>query len=124
MNLLQRQKGMSTGGMLLTILAVLFAATVVMKLFPVYMDNFTVKSILESLDRQPGITKASTRNVKSSISKGFQTNMVRDISLDDVVVKKENGHLVVDINYERRVDLISNIDVVITFENNWTIKHQ
>ncbi len=124
MEVMRKQQGMTTGGMLLTVLAVLFAASVVMKLFPVYLDNYTIKSILESLDRQPEISKASPRQIKSTIAKNFQTNMIRDISLDQVVTKREEGMLVVDINYERRVDLIGNIDLVVTFENNWTTKYQ
>ncbi len=120
MDLMRKQQGMTTGGMLLTVLAVIFAATVVMKLFPIYLDNYSIKSILESLDREPEIASYSPKQLKNKIDKHFQTNMIRDIRMQDVKTKRENGMLVVDIDYERRVDLIGNIDLVVTFENNWT----
>ncbi|CAM3581564.1 DUF4845 domain-containing protein [Parendozoicomonas haliclonae] len=120
----RQQQGASTLGMLCIVIAAIFSVMVFFKLFPVYMDNYSVRSVLDSLDERSTIRQASAKEVKSWITKGFQVNGIRDIPTQDIKVRQEGAFLVADINYERRIDLISNVDVVLTFENSWKIKQQ
>ena len=120
----QSQRGASSFGLLCYTLAGLFVLMVLFKIAPVYMDNFSVGSVLNSLDDRTDIRKARPRDVKDWIAKGLQINAIRDIPGDAIKVRQEGAFLVADVNYERRVEFISNIDVVITFENSWKIKQQ
>ncbi len=124
MKLRQNQKGASALMMLCYVLAAMFVLMVGFKLGPVYMDNMTVNSVLSSLDERSDIRQASAKEVRDRIRKGFQVNAIRDLPSDVIKVYQEGAFLVADINYERRVDFISNIDVVLTFENSWKIKQQ
>ena len=119
-----RQRGASAFQFLCYTLASVFVILVGFKLLPVYMDNFSVKSVLSALDDRSEIRQARPKEVKIWISKGFQVNSIRDIPISAITVRQEGAFLVADVNYERRVDLISNIDVVLTFENSWKIKQQ
>ncbi|WP_281646007.1 DUF4845 domain-containing protein [Parendozoicomonas sp. Alg238-R29] len=124
MKTMQTQKGASALGVLCYTVAGLFCLMVLFKVAPVYMDNFSVRSVLDSLDERSNIRQARARDVRDWISKGFQVNGIRDIPGDAIQVRQEGAFLVADVNYERRIDFISNIDVVIIFENSWKIKQQ
>lgn len=122
MKLKKSQLGLTAFGWFLALTLCGFIVVTAMKLAPIYMDNFSVQKVLDSLDDRPSIAKASPRQVRSYISKGFTTNMIRDINAKDVVIKKENGFLTAKLKYEKREHLIKNIDIVLTFENSWKIK--
>ncbi len=119
-----RQRGASAFQFLCYTLAGVFGMLVLFKIMPVYMDNMSVKTVLNSLDDKSSIRQASPKEIRGWIGKGFQVNALRDIPTSAITVRQEGAFLVADVNYERRVDLISNIDVVLTFENSWKIKQQ
>ncbi|MTI14116.1 DUF4845 domain-containing protein [Sansalvadorimonas verongulae] len=120
----QSQCGASAFGFLCYTLAGVFTIMVLYKILPAYLENYSVKSIISSLDDRSDIHDARVRDVRGWINKGFLINGIRDIPEDAIKVRKKGDFLVADVNYERRVDLISNIDIVITFENSWKIKQQ
>jgi len=117
--MIKRQKGASGLSILFTIVVIVFFGATGLKLTPVYLDNFTVKGALDALDEQPGITKMSRSKIKSVLMKQLQINNVRNIKNEDIVVNKEKGRLTVNIDYEIRMDLIQNIDLLVSFENQF-----
>ncbi|MDE1460438.1 DUF4845 domain-containing protein [Spartinivicinus poritis] len=122
MKLKKSQLGLTAFGWFLALCVGGFAVVTVMKLAPIYMDNYAIQNVFDSLDERPGIAKSSPRQVRDYISKGFTTNMIRDVNVKDVVVKKESGFLSASLKYEKREHLVKNIDLVLTFENSWKIK--
>jgi len=117
--MIKRQKGASGLSILFTIVVIVFFGATGLKLTPVYLDNFTVKGALDALGEQPGITKMSRSKIKSVLMKQLQINNVRNIKNEDIVVNKEKGRLTVNIDYEIRMDLIQNIDLLVSFENQF-----
>ncbi|WP_163835045.1 DUF4845 domain-containing protein [Spartinivicinus ruber] len=122
MKLKKSQLGLTAFGWFLALCVGGFIVVTVMKLAPIYIDNYAVQKVFNSLDERPGIAKASPRKVRDYISKGFTTNMIRDFNAKDVVIKKESGFLSATLKYEKREHLVKNIDIVLTFENSWKIK--
>lgn len=116
---LQRQRGMGMLGMLLVILFGGLTITCAVKMLPFYVENWNIKSILGDLEEQfagnPGVKK---EDIAEKFSKRLYIDMVEQISMDDVIVKKEKGAYVVTANYEKRVNLFGNVDVVMVFDNN------
>ena len=121
---LEGQKGVSALEMLSYALVGGFALLVLIRLTPAYVDNYKVRAILSSLDERPTIRRSDPAEVTGWIRGGFQVNGLRDIPGEAVKVRREGAFLAAEINYERRIDLISNVDVVLSFENSWKIKQQ
>ena len=119
MRMFKRQQGASALGILFTITMVLFAASTAIKVTPLYTDNYTIKGALDALDEQPGITKMSSRKVSSLLMNSLRVNNVHNIKSEDIVIKKEKGRLTVNIDYEVRLDLVQNIDLLFSFENQF-----
>lgn len=119
MNLPTHQKGASLYNILLVFVFAGALVAVVMQVIPAYMDNMALRSALDSLDNQVGVTKMSKRKIKGILHKQLTVNNVRDLPLDEIVVKKEKGKLVVTFDYERRITLVQNISLLIGFENKY-----
>ena len=118
------QYGASVLQMLCYTIAGGFIIMAAFRLAPAYVDDFTVRSVLSALDERDSIHKASPKEVEGWIGKGFQVNGIRDVPASAIQVRRKGGFLVADVNYERRIDLFGNIDVVLSFENSWKIKQQ
>lgn len=95
-----------------------FVALVIIKLAPVYMENFQVRSVLQSLTQEPEITRATRTEVHKLVMRRFDVNDIRNVPPKAVRVKTQPGHVEVGIVYEVRVPLIANLDVVAKFNDS------
>ncbi|MRI34873.1 hypothetical protein EOPP23_17995 [Endozoicomonas sp. OPT23] len=121
---LRKQKGLSTLGLLVTILVLGFVVMLGMKMSPVYLDDYAVAKVLKSLDNRPGISEASRSEVREWVQKGLSTNRI-DLSRDELKITRDRKDGVsVDINYERRMHLMYNVDLVLTFKHYWNAESQ
>lgn len=110
------QKGMTAIGWLLVLGLIAFFALLTLRLVPLYLEFAKVTSVFESLQNESGITRMSKSEIVNLIQKRFSVNDVANVDPKDTKVSKDKGRLIVSINYERREHLISNIDVVATFD--------
>jgi hypothetical protein len=113
----QRQAGIGVVS-LISILAVLgFAAMVVLKLAPVYLENFQVKSILDSLNQERQVTRMGRTEVRKKVMRRFDVNDVKNVPPKAIEIKAQPNFLRVRIAYEVRVPMIGNLDVVAKFDD-------
>jgi len=110
------QKGMTAIGWLLVLGLIAFFTLITLRLVPAYLEFGKVTSVMESLANEPGITSKTKGEIVKIVTKRFEVNDVRQVDPKIIKVKKDKGVLHVSINYERREHLISNVDVVTTFE--------
>lgn len=117
MKLARRQLGV-TGLGWLTILALIgFFSLLIIKLVPIYMEHYSVKTVLESLRNEPLITKKTPAEVRKLIERRLKVNGVYNMSKEAVSIKKASGVLLVDITYEVQKNMAGNIDVLVSFSD-------
>lgn len=114
----RKQRGLSTLGILVVLLLGGFALTCLFKIGPLYLDNYFVRAALNSLDGER-IETMDNASIRRTVDRYFTVNNVRDVSARDVVVTRERDRVVVALDYERRVNLIGNLDVVVVFNNRF-----
>jgi Domain of unknown function (DUF4845) len=115
---LKKQRGLSSWGWLLTITAVGFVLTCSFKMGPVYLDNSFVVGALKSLaDSESDLKQLSNGVIRSKLNKMFAINNIRGDVTKQVKVVREKNRVLVNIDYETRVKLFYNVDVVMTFNN-------
>ncbi|WP_252180444.1 DUF4845 domain-containing protein [Endozoicomonas sp. 4G] len=119
-----RQKGLSTLGWLVAILVGGFIIMLALKVVPIYLDDYAIKKVLTSLDTRPDISEASAPQVREWLDKGLQTNRIQLAGEELSVLRDKGQPVAIAINYERRVHLIHNADLLLTFEHNWNAKSQ
>lgn len=116
---LKKQVGLSSLGMLFTLAAVGFLLTCAFKMGPAYLDNRFIVGALQSMaDSESDIAALSNGEIRSQLGKTFTVNNIRNINLNDVKVERKNSKVLININYEVRMPLFYNIDVVMTFANH------
>ena len=113
-----RQGGMTGTGWLVVLALIGFFAMLIIKLAPVYMEHFSVKTVLESLKEEPMITQKSVGEVRKMIQRRLKVNGVYEMSNDAIKIKKEGGVTNVDITYQVTKHMAGNVDVLISFSDN------
>lgn len=117
MKLPNQQRGMTGIGWLFMIAVILLVVMTVIKLAPVYIDQFNVSSVLSSLKSEPGIGDMSGGEVTNTIMKRLDINMVKDITRKDVYISQELNMRIIEIEYQVQRNLLGNVDVLIHFNN-------
>jgi hypothetical protein len=118
MKLPYRQRGMSALSMLIVLLVAVFFGTCVIKLAPIYIESKTIQGAVEStVEYAKGRRNVTPAEIKSKLAKLFQVNMVDILNPKDIKVTRKDGKITVDARYEKRVDLMFNIDVVVKFDH-------
>jgi len=109
------QRGMTAIGWLLVMGLIAFFTLITLRLVPLYLEYSKVVSVLESLTNEPGVGAKTRTEIIKLVSKRFDINDVRKVSPKLVKVSKDKGMTRISIEYERREHLMSNIDVVTSF---------
>ncbi|VAW78904.1 hypothetical protein MNBD_GAMMA13-1305 [hydrothermal vent metagenome] len=116
MNRWHRQNGMTAIGWLLMLGLIAFFTLITLRLVPLYLEFAKVTSTLDSLQNEPGITRKTRPEIVSMVRKRFDVDDVSTVSAKEIKIKKDKGVMTISIDYERREHLISNIDIVATFD--------
>ncbi len=117
----KKQQGMTGLGWMTVIFLICFFAFVGIKLLPVYMENYSVKSIIKAVKQEPNIAKKSAAAVRALINKRLLINGIRDIKKEHISIKKFAGVLSVKIEYEVRKPLFGNMDAVMSFKDEFEL---
>jgi len=115
-----RQDGMTYLGMLMLLIVVAFFAVVVIKVLPIYLENFKVKSSLDSLvqESKNNPVTLSPPELEKLLLNRLAVNDVDHVKKEDIKISKEGHNTVVVVDYEARVTLFDNLDLVARFPNN------
>ncbi len=115
---LKSQLGMGMSSWLVVIVIVGLVASQAFKIVPSYIDNQTLRSKLQELAITPeGIESKSVSELRSNLSNTLRINNIRDIPNDNIEVKRQDGRVIININYEKRIPMFFNVDVLLTFNN-------
>lgn len=112
---LGRQQGVSLILMLVLICVGVAAFTITVRLAPVYMEAWTVRAVINSLDKEHGLRGANAREITRALDRRFTINDVRSLRARDIEVRSVPGGMAVVADYEVRVALLGNIDGVVKF---------
>ncbi|TNE78054.1 MAG: DUF4845 domain-containing protein [Gammaproteobacteria bacterium] len=114
----KKQRGMSVLGILVLLAVVGFFLTVALKVGPLYLDNSFVKASLESLADE-NVHEMTDGAIRGQVWKFLDVNNVRDLDRDALKIVREKTRTLVTINYEKRVNFMGNVDVVVRFDNSY-----
>ena len=115
-----RQAGMSSIGLVSSIVLGLLLLTCTLKMVPAYIQNWNVQSVLdgvltEHLERATPLTKAE---IRSRINKRLNINQITALTSKQIDIEKTAEAYTIIADYEVRESLFSNIDVVMKFDNS------
>lgn len=117
-----RQSGASALTMMVMVLFFGGLLTLVIKLGPAYLDDVTIQEALESLDGTEGLSQMGPAQVRTLINKRLSVNNVRGFDAKNISVEKDGEFVVINVDYEVRNNLFSNVDTVVHFKHEYEMK--
>jgi len=118
MKSIHRQRGMTPIGWILVFLLIAFFTLIALKLVPIYLDSFTIGSVISDLRKEPGIAAKTPREVTAIIRKRLDINMVKGVTPDDIIVEKLGDTMSISADYEVRENIMGNVDIVVSFSKS------
>lgn len=111
------QEGMTTLGWLFVLALIGFAATVAVKLTPVYLEHYSVKGALSGLKADAATIDGGPRGLEASLLKRLNVNSVYSVGRDDIEIKRSRVGYQVIVSYQRKVPFVANIDFLVSFHD-------
>jgi hypothetical protein len=110
-----RQKGMSTVGMITIVGVFGFLVVGFFTIFPMYYDNIKLQSALESIQNDTTVDAKSKQAIWNSLKKRLYINEVKSITKDNVKMLRKNGKTTITVSYETRDTFVGNLFIGATF---------
>ncbi len=115
----RRQQGLTFLGWALILVLVGFGVFLFMKVFPVYMNQFKVVSVLNTLRDEPDLARAPKDMVRRRLQKLLDVNSIDRPRASDAIISGGHGNpRSVEIRYEVRKPFTSQVDVVFKFDHS------
>lgn len=116
---LTKQKGASFTSLLLIVVLLVFSLNFVVRIASMQWDDRVLVSILDDLPE--GFTGTPTEaQVLKLIRNRLDMNRLRGISIDQLVIKKQKNKVDLVWEYERRDNVMWNVDILLTFKHEYS----
>ena len=118
---MKKQKGLTLISWLVIIAVVLFNAIIALNVVPVYLNDHSVKTLMQSLESDSAVRGATPKQIKEIITKRLRINNIYSINKDHIAIKKTKSGYLVTIEYEPRGRLVGNLDYIVSFKHEATL---
>ena len=108
-----RQDGMTVIGMLLLLVVIGFVALIAMKVVPMYVQYFSIKSTIESVRKEPQLAQMSPTDIQNAIQKRFDIGYVENVTARDLKIRNDRSGRVLDLVYQDERTLFYGLSVVL-----------
>lgn len=114
----QSQRGITFIGFVVVLCIVGFFAYVAMKLVPVYSEYMGVVKSMNQLLTEPGIGSKDVGEIRRMLDTKFSIQYVDENTVppQNVQLKRQNGAASLRVFYDKRIDFIYNIDLLVSFD--------
>ncbi|MCG8538098.1 MAG: DUF4845 domain-containing protein [Pseudomonadales bacterium] len=113
----KKQFGGSTWGTMFIVLALIFGGVTAAKLWSPYFEDMAVGTAVKNIAEEDTTRAMSPSEIRATINKRLQVNNVT-LHKDEIIIKKEDGEILIDVIYERRIPMYGNVDAVVKFNHS------
>lgn len=118
-----KQRGATLTATIIIIFIAGFVLQVAFKLGPHYLDNRIIASAIQQIG-ESDLGDESIPDIRRKVSDFFTINNIRDVPASQVVIKRDRNGIRISLNYEKRIEMFSNVDVVLKFNNHYDTAEQ
>ncbi|RUQ34919.1 MAG: DUF4845 domain-containing protein [Candidatus Competibacteraceae bacterium] len=109
----QRQRGMTILGMILVIIMVAFVALIGMKVIPMYIQYYSIKSTIESVRKEPMLAQWTPTDIQKAIDRRFTIGYVENVKASDLKIRNERNIRVLELKYDDERELFYGLYVML-----------
>jgi hypothetical protein len=123
MKLFQAQRGMGFMSWVICIGLAGFIILLMMRLLPIYIENYNVKSSLKALQEDTSISISKITvpieiAFRNNLMKHFLINGISSAGVNNITVKKVTNGLQVQVIYDAKTHIVGNIDAICHFDES------
>jgi hypothetical protein len=113
---MNRQRGLSLMGLIITLGVVAFFALMGFKLLPAYLEYWTVQRIVADLAHSPELRGGAPRDVVAAFDRRAVIDNVTSIRGNELEINKSGEGFEITASWSKRVPLFGNINACMDFE--------
>jgi len=119
-----KQRGMGFVGWLIIILFLGSVLSIGTKLFPLYVNNNTVEDLLDKMSEEAGIGIKPKAEIYNILANRLKLNNIREFDVEtNVQVVRAKGGTKLVMDYESRIPLIANVDLIASFDKEVELRN-
>ena len=116
--MISKQRGISLPVVLLIAAIGLLAIRTGMALVPMYVDDAMLQQILQKIEQNGDVDgKTTNRDIRRLLEERLEFNRLQ-IPIDALEVERTRDRITLSWPYERRDNVVANIDLVARFQHN------
>ena len=119
----ERQRGMTLIGMLLLLILIGFVAVIAMKVIPMYVQYYSIKSTIESV-RKESVSNMTTVDIQNAIQKRFDTGYVENVKARDLKIRNVSAGKALDLVYQDERELFDGAGLFVVLKVNEVVPLQ
>lgn len=119
----RRQEGMTLIGVVLVLAIIGLALLVAIRLAPVYIEAYSIGSVLSDMESESRMSAGSRGELRDTFGRRLQVNDIESVGPGDLKFRDVAGGVEMFVEYEVRVDLLGNIDLVASFRRDAVIRN-
>jgi hypothetical protein len=108
-----KQRGVTLGGLFVTLFILILVALLAMKLIPAYMEYGTAKGAIQAIARER--SGATPVEIRRAFDARAAIDDIVAVRASDLEITKEGGAVVIGFAYRKEVPLFANLGVYIDF---------
>lgn len=113
MHLHRPQRGLTLGGLIVTLFVLGIVALVGMKVVPAYMEFGTARNAIQAIARERSATTPA--DVRRAFESRAAIDDINAVKPSDLEITKEGGEMVISFAYRKEVPLFANVGVYMDF---------
>jgi hypothetical protein len=117
MRLPKHQRGLGLWGWIFVLGIIGFAATITLKVVPMYLNQMKIAKAVKTVAGDPGNAQADPVTLRKALERFWDVEDIRQLSHKDIkVVRLPSGSRALAYDYEARDNVFKNIYIVIHFK--------
>jgi len=112
-----KQKGLTFWGIGVMILIGVFFLFLFFKLFPPYMEDMEIGSILRNFAISSDAHNMAPEDAIESIRKRFEIDNIRNAGVKDIKIVPAGDTYAVEVNYLVEVEMVGNVSALLDFRH-------
>lgn len=123
MKAISSQRGASLIGGLILLVAIGLLGITGIRMVPHYMDFWAVKKTMDKASSDSSTKVESSDEYFDYVNSSLQINNIRDLDLKNALkITEQSGGLLAHLAYEKREHFVGNIDLVVSFDHQSSVR--
>jgi hypothetical protein len=114
----KRQRGLTAISWILIIAIAVFLSMIGLKLVPIYLEHYSIQTLLRQLPEEPFIGEKGPAEIRKSLIARFKINSIYDFDPNNIKIQKGLRNYVVDVTYTVRKPVMGNVDMLVSFSDS------